>query len=101
MSRIVRFAAATLWILSVVPTFAADHADAHAREVLAAARQALGGDDALAAVHAITLEGELRRRLPADGEADPGEIAGSVRVDALVPDRYLRVDTLSPLPGMP
>src|SRR5205814_699404 len=36
-----------------------------------------------------------------DGEADPGEIAGSVRVDALVPDRYLRVDTLSPLPGMP
>jgi hypothetical protein len=105
MSRIVRFAAASLWILSAVSASPAEPpADpaARAREVLAAARQALGGEDAINAVHAITLEGELRRQLPADdGGADPGEMAGSVRVDALVPDRYLRVDTLSPLPGMP
>src|SRR5262249_21291382 len=52
-----------------------------------------------AALHALSLEGELRRSLP--GDDGPTEMSGSVRVDVLPPDHYLRVDTLSPAPGLP
>jgi hypothetical protein len=72
-----------------------------ARDVLAAARRSLGGEAALAAVRALTLEGELRRRMPDAEGGGAEEMTGSVRVDTLGPDRYLRVDTLSPMPGMP
>jgi hypothetical protein len=78
---------------------AAADAAAHAQRVLAAARQALGGEGALAAVHSLSLEGQLRRRIA--GEDGEQEMSGDVRVDSLLPDRYLRVDTVSPMPGMP
>ena len=103
MSSIVRVFAASVSILSFSgPLFAADpaatDAPARAQRVLAAAREALGGEAALAGVHSLSLEG-LRRRAPGDeGET---ETSGDVRVDALLPDRYLRVDTVSPMPGMP
>jgi hypothetical protein len=73
---------------------------ARARQVLAAVRQALGGEPALAAVRAISLEGEVRRRLPGE-DGQPTDTSGTVHVDALRPDHYLRVDTLSPAPGLP
>ena len=104
MSSTVRVFAASVSILSFSgPLFAADpaatDAPARAQRVLAAAREALGGEAALAGVHSLSLEGHLRRRAPGDeGET---ETSGDVRVDALLPDRYLRVDTVSPMPGMP
>jgi hypothetical protein len=73
---------------------------ARAREVLSSAREALGGETALAAVQSISLEGDLRRQVAAEG-GDPAELSGGIRVDALPPAHYLRVETISPLPGMP
>ena len=104
MSAIARAVAASGLILSLAGSFSSAEpsaADAarRAQRVLAAARQALGGEDALAAVHSVSLEGQLRRRLP--GEDGEMEMSGDVRVDSLLPDRYLRVDTVSPMPGMP
>jgi hypothetical protein len=104
MAAIARVLAASVSILSLSGALlaaepAAPDTGAHAQRVLAAARQALGGEDALAAVHSLSLEGQLRRRVP--GEDGETEMSGDVRVDALRPDRYLRVDTVSPMPGMP
>ena len=104
LSAIVRAAAASVLILSVSRSaFPAEPptviAASRARQVLAATREVLGGEDALSAVHSVSLEGKLRRRLP--GEDGEMEMAGDVRMDALPPDHYLRVDTVSPLPGMP
>jgi len=104
LSTIAGVLAASVSILSVSGmSFAADppatDAAARAQRVLAAARQALGGADALAAVHSLSLEGQLRRRVA--GEDGEQEMSGDVRVDSLRPDRYLRVDTVSPMPGMP
>jgi hypothetical protein len=104
LSAIARAVAASGLMLSLSgPSSAAETSAAEAarraQRVLAAARQALGGEDALAAVRSVSLEGQLRRRLP--GEDGEMEMSGDVRVDALLPDRYLRVDTVSPMPGMP
>jgi hypothetical protein len=104
MSAIARVAVVSVLVLSASRTacpaepFAAAQAE-RARRVLAAARQALGGEAALAEIRSVSLEGQLRRRLP--GEDGEMEMAGDVRVDALLPDRYLRVETESPMPGMP
>jgi hypothetical protein len=74
-------------------------ATVRAEQVVAAARQALGGEAALAAIRSIALEGDMRRQIATpDGTA---EMAGTVRVAALLPDRYLRVETLAPMPGLP
>jgi hypothetical protein len=104
MSRIVRVVASVL-LSSVVstparPESSAPEAALRALQVVTAARRALGGEEALAAVRSISLEGQLRRQMPGPG-GDMGEMSGSVRVDALPPDRFLRVDTVSPMPGMP
>ena len=93
MSTIVRALAASVSILSVSATLSvaeppAADAAARAQRVLAAARQALGGEPALAAVHSLSLEGQLRRRIA--GEDGEQEMSGDVRVDSLLPDRYLR-----------
>jgi hypothetical protein len=104
LSTIVRALATSVSIFSLSATLSAAEppvadAAARAQRVLAAARQALGGADALAAVHSLSLEGQLRRRVA--GEDGEQEMSGDVRVDSLRPDRYLRVDTVSPMPGMP
>jgi hypothetical protein len=70
-----------------------------ATDVLARARQALGGERA-AAVRSVSLEAELRRVQTIEG-ADTRDLSGELTVDALLPDRYLKVETLSPMPGMP
>ena len=101
MSAVVRALAVAVSILSVAAPLPAAEPDAaaRARSVRAALREALGGESALAAIRSLSLEGQLRRRLP--GEGGESEMSGDVRVDALLPDRYLRVDTVSPMPGMP
>ena len=101
MSAIVRAVVVAVSMSSLAAPLPAAEPDAAARAqtVRAAVRQALGGEAALAAVHSLSLEGQLRRRLASpEGES---EMSGDVRVDALLPDRYLRVDTVSPMPGMP
>lgn len=70
-----------------------------AREVLAQAREALGGAR-VASVKGLSLEAELRRVQPVDG-GESRDMSGELTIDALPPDHYLRVDTLSPLPGAP
>jgi hypothetical protein len=74
-------------------------ASQRARDVLAQARQALGGARA-AAVHGISLEAELRRVQPVQG-GEARDMSGELAIDAQLPDRYLRVESLSPMPGMP
>lgn len=70
-----------------------------AREVLAQAREALGGAR-VASVKGLSFEAELRRVQPLDG-GESRDLSGELTVDALLPDRYLRVETLSPFPGAP
>jgi len=53
--------------------------------IVAAARQALGGEAALAAVQALTTQGSLTRKLP------PVDTSASVESTVILPDRYLRV----------
>jgi hypothetical protein len=69
-------------------------ADAKVTEILAAARQALGGDAALAKVQTLTVTGATRRIM---GER---EIAGDVTLDFILPDKMKRTDSFG-IPGGP
>jgi hypothetical protein len=70
--------------------------DPRAQEVLAQARQALGSRS----VRGLSLEADLRRVQPLEG-GETRDLSGEVTVDVLLPDRYLKVETLSPMPGGP
>jgi hypothetical protein len=74
-------------------------AEQRARDVLEKARQALGGKRA-AAVRSLSLEAELRRVQPVEG-GEARDMSGELTIDALLPDRYLKVETLSPFAGAP
>ncbi|MCM2257271.1 MAG: hypothetical protein NDJ94_16635 [Vicinamibacteria bacterium] len=76
---------------------AQEASDPKALEVMAQARQALGGDK-LAAVQALSLEGTLRRLMGSGPDAP--EMSGEVELTARA-DRYLRLETLTPMPGLP
>jgi len=71
-----------------------------ASEVMQRVRESLGGEAKLTAVKSLSLEGEMRRVLPAQG-GDATEMSGGITVDTLLPDRYLKVESLSPFPGAP
>src|SRR5262249_56090217 len=93
MPALARYAAPLSLTLFLLPTSAGAAADppaadasARARELLTAARQALGGESALAALHALSLEGELRRSLA--GDDGPTEMSGSLRAPVLPPHHY-------------
>jgi hypothetical protein len=75
-------------------------AEQRAREILAQAREALGAAKRPAAVKALSLEAELRRVQPVEG-GEARDMSGELTVDALLPDRYLKIETLSPMPGAP
>ena len=87
------------------PPASAQQADAKAAEVLAAAREALGGEKKLAGVNALSLRATYRRELGAPGGGGavimmmgPGggsatQISGDIEIDVLLPDKYLKVDT--------
>ena len=75
---------------------AADPGTEKAAAVLAEARAALG----LHRPQALRLKADVRRVMPApDGAA--GEMSGEVRVEALAPGRYKRIESLAPFPGAP
>lgn len=63
-------------------------------EVLAAAREALGGDQALAAIEALSATGEYRRLM---GER---EISGQATVELRLPDKLRREEEMG-IPGGP
>jgi hypothetical protein len=71
-----------------------------AREVLDKAREALGGAKRTSAVRGVSLEAELRRVEPMPG-GEKRDMSGDLAIDAVVPDRYLKVETLTPFPGAP
>ncbi len=65
--------------------------DARATELLALARAALGGQSALARVHALSAAGTVQR-LVGDRTVD-----GEVTFDLQLPDKMLRTDTMRPM----
>lgn len=66
---------------------ASPQVDAKVAEILAAARQALGGEDALSKVQTLSVTGATRRIM---GER---EIAGEVSLDFMLPDKMKRTDS--------
>lgn len=68
--------------------------DAKVGEILAAARQALGGEAALAKVQTLSVNGATRRVM---GDR---EIAGDVTIDFVLPDKMKRTDSFG-MPGGP
>jgi hypothetical protein len=82
-----------VWLVSAPgPEAALDKA----QEVLTAARQAAGVTE----VRGLSLKADVRRLMPApDGTSN--EVSGEVRVDALLPGRYKRAESLSAFPGAP
>ncbi len=76
---------ATIPLRAVTPP----QADAKAEEVLAAARSALGGGDALAKVQSATVTGSSRRVM---GER---EFSSDVTLDLLFPDKFKRTEEMS------
>lgn len=93
--------------LTVEPPAAAQQSDAKAQEIVAAARKALGGEQKLAAVKALSMKGTYRRELAAPaaggggqvmimvGPGGPGatQMAGDIEMDVVFPDKFLKVDT--------
>ena len=89
-----------LLTLAIVGAVAAGGGEDRASEVVARMREELRRSPRAEAVRSLSLEADLRRMTPEDG-AGPREMAGEVTVDVLLPDRYLKVETLSPFPGAP
>lgn len=93
--------------LTVEPPAAAQQSDAKAQEIVAAARKALGGEQKLASVKALSMKGTYRRELAAPaaggggqmmimvGPGGPGatQMAGDIEMDVVFPDKFLKVDT--------
>jgi len=91
----------TLALALVAPIAVAAHltatspqVDAKVGEVLAAARQALGGEAALAKVQTLSVTGATRRIM---GDR---EIAGEVTLEFVLPDKMKRTDSFG-MPGGP
>jgi hypothetical protein len=89
-----------LLTLALVGTVAAGGGEERASEVMARMREALRRSSKAEAVRSLSMEADLRRLTPEEGSA-PREMAGEVTVEVLLPDRYLKVETLSPFPGAP
>ncbi|MGC4084255.1 MAG: hypothetical protein QM736_19635 [Vicinamibacterales bacterium] len=71
-----------------------EQSDAKVAELLRQASAALGGESALARVHSLTATGTVRR---AAGDA---QLAGDLTLHLQLPDRMLRIDSLSPDGGL-
>jgi hypothetical protein len=94
-------AAAALLTLATAGLVGANGADGKTEALLARLRQALGGEEKLAAVKALTLEADLRRILPGEGSQPGPDLSGEIKVDIGGPSSYLFVDSFSPMPGLP
>ena len=101
-----RLALAAAMTMMVPPPAHAQQADPKAAEVIAAARKALGGEQKLAAVKALSLRGSYRREISAPGPGGtrqvimigpggPGatQMIGDIEIDAVFPDKFIKVDT--------
>ncbi len=75
-------------------TASSPQVDAKVGEILAAAREALGGEAALAKVQTLSVTGATRRMM---GDR---EIAGDVTLDFVLPDKMKRTDSFG-IPGGP
>jgi hypothetical protein len=103
--------AALVAVYCAVCTQAQDRADAKAAAVMSRVRQALGGEQKLAALKALSLRADYRREMSAGpmgggggatfimmtgpgGPASHGsqQATGKIEIDVDLPDRYLRAD---------
>jgi hypothetical protein len=82
--------------------------DPKAGAVIAHARRALGGEEKLSAVKALSIRGSYRREMsapagtggnvmitmagPGPGGAGPAELTGDLEIDIALPDKYIKVD---------
>ncbi len=76
------------------PAYAYQDAAAKAQSILAQARAALGGEAKWKALQSLTISGTLRRSM---GDR---QMEGEIQFDLLLPDKLLKSETLSPMPGI-
>ena len=94
-------AAAGLLALGTSALVDAQDAAQRGSALLGRLRQALGGEAKLAEVKGLTFEADMRRVLPGEaGEPGP-EMSGQVQFDIAGPQRFLSIDSFSPMAGMP
>jgi hypothetical protein len=89
----------TLPLFLIAAAAADPAAEQRAKDVLSKVRETLAAKRP-AAVKSFSFEGELRRVQPVEG-GEARDMSGELTVDAVLPDRYLKIETLSPMPGMP
>ncbi|MBK5255423.1 MAG: hypothetical protein JJE39_05270 [Vicinamibacteria bacterium] len=94
-------AAAALLALATAGFVGADGNETKTAALLARLRQALGGEDKLAAVKGLTVEADMRRVLPGEGSQPGSDMSGDIKLDIGGPSHYLFVDSFSPMPGFP
>src|SRR5262245_12973047 len=88
----------TLSFLLIAALAAEPSAEPKAPDALAQVRAALGSAKRPSALRGFSLEAELRRVQPVEG-GEPNDMSGELTVDVSLPDRYLKIETLSPMPG--
>ena len=98
----------------ILPPAAAQQPDAKASEIIAAARKALGGEQNIATLKALSLKGTYRRELAAPsgagggqmmimmGPGGPGgsQMAGEIEIDTIFPDKFIKIDTQTGVAAM-
>jgi hypothetical protein len=94
-------AAAALLAVATAAFVGADGNETKTAALLAKLRQAIGGEDKLAAVKRLTLEADMRRVLQGEGSQPGPDMSGDIRIDIGGPSQYLFVDSFSPMPGLP
>jgi hypothetical protein len=92
-----RKAVSTVVTLSLMMTLsasaAADDKTQRAQQIVKQARAAMGGEK-LASIRSLSAAGSYRRSV---GER---ELAGELEFDMIFPDKFLKTETFSPVPGM-
>jgi hypothetical protein len=87
--RVVFLVAAFVSIFSVMFGSKANAADSRAQELLRQARAALGGEEALNAVHSLSISGSLRRL------DERQQRTGETQISLLLPDKFKKVETMN------
>jgi hypothetical protein len=94
-------AAAVLFAIATTGFVEAEGADTRAAALVARLREALGGEQKLAAVKGLSFHADMRRVMAGDGSQPGPEMSGDISLDIADPTHYLFVDSFSPMPGMP
>ena len=68
--------------------------DAKAQTILTQARAALGNEAKLKTLQSLTISGSLRRTMGTH------QMEGEIQLDLLLPDKLMKSETLSPMPGI-